>query len=84
LVPFAAGGANDIAARLVGEALSHKLQTPIVIENRPGAGSVLGTEFVARAKPDGYTLLLSGLSASALNSTVHKVLPYDPRTDFCL
>lgn len=82
VVPFAAGGANDITARLVGEALSHELKAPIVIENRPGAGSVLGTEFVARAKPDGYTLLLGGLSAIALNPTVYKALPYDPRTDF--
>jgi len=82
IVPFAPGAASDITARLIGEALSRELKTTVVIENKPGAGSVIGTEFAARAKPDGYTLLMGGLSSMAANPTTYKVLPYDPKTDF--
>jgi len=81
VVPFAPGGSNDITGRLVSEALSRQLGQTIVVENRPGAGSVIGTEYVARAQPDGYTLLVGGLSAIALNPTIYKALPYDPRID---
>jgi tripartite-type tricarboxylate transporter receptor subunit TctC len=61
IVGFPAGGGNDILARLIGQSLSEKLGQPLVIENRPGAGSNIGTEVVVRARPDGYTLLLTAL-----------------------
>src|SRR5258708_38883952 len=63
VVPIAAGGALDSAARILAEKLQSKLRQPIVVENRPGVGATLGTNFVARAKPDGYTLLLMEVSA---------------------
>src|SRR5262245_49234430 len=58
IVPIAAGGAVDTAARIIAEKLQEQLHQPVVVENRPGAGSVIGTNFVAKATPDGYTLLL--------------------------
>src|SRR5580692_3134087 len=58
VVPIAAGGAVDTAARIIAERLQAKLQQSVVVENRPGAGSLIGTNFVAKAAPDGYTLLL--------------------------
>src|SRR5712672_1862804 len=63
IVGFAAGGPNDILARLIGEWLSERLGQPFVIENRPGAGTTIGTEAVVKAPPDGYTLLLVGAAA---------------------
>jgi tripartite-type tricarboxylate transporter receptor subunit TctC len=67
IVGFAAGGAFDITARLIGQFLSERLGQPFVIENRPGAGSNVATEAVVRARPDGYTLLLVGVIASGQN-----------------
>ena len=63
VVPIAAGGGLDTAARMLAEKLQDKLRQPFVVENRPGAGSTVGTNFVAKAKPDGYTLLLMEVSA---------------------
>src|SRR5689334_4030957 len=63
VVPIAAGSGLDTAARILAEKLQDKLQQPFVVENRPGAGSTVGTNFVAKAKPDGYTLLLMEVSA---------------------
>ena len=82
IVPYAPGAASDITARLIGEALSRDLKTTVVIENKPGAGSVIGAEFAKGAKPDGYTLLMGGLSSIATNPTTYRALPYDPKTDF--
>ena len=82
VVPFAAGGPNDIVARLVGGRLSDALGQPIVVENRPGAGGNIGTDFVAKAPPDGYTLLMGGNSPISLNVSLYPKLPYDPVKDF--
>src|SRR5215472_15295953 len=79
IVPFAPGGSADIVARLYAQKLSERLAKPVVVENRPGAGTVVG---VARAAPDGHTLLLGGSSALAYNVALHKTLPYDPIKDF--
>jgi tripartite-type tricarboxylate transporter receptor subunit TctC len=76
VVPFAAGGATDIIARLIGQWLSARLGQPFVIENRPGAGSNIGTEVVVNAPPDGYTLLLVGAS-SAINATLYEKLNFN-------
>ena len=76
IVPFAAGGSTDIVARLIGAWLSERLAQPFVIENRPGAGSNLGTELVVRAPPDGYTLLMVG-APNAINATLYERLSFD-------
>jgi tripartite-type tricarboxylate transporter receptor subunit TctC len=76
IVGFAAGGTTDILARLIGQWLSERLGQPFVIENRPGAGTNIGTETVARAPPDGYTLLLVP-TASAINATLYGKLNFD-------
>ena len=76
IVGFAAGGATDIIARLMGQWLSERLGQPFVIENRPGAGSNIGTEAVVRAPPDGYTLLLVG-TANTINATLYDKLNFN-------
>ena len=76
IVGFAAGGATDILARLMGQWLSERLGQPFVIENRPGAGSNIGTEAVVRAPPDGYTLLLVS-PANAINATLYDKLNFN-------
>jgi tripartite-type tricarboxylate transporter receptor subunit TctC len=82
IVPFAAGGGNDNVARLVGKALSGSLGQQVVIDNRPGAGGVLGAELAAKSAPDGYTLFLGGVGSHAINPNLHERLPYDPIKDF--
>ena len=72
IVPFAAAGAFDIMARLIGQWLSERLGQPFVIENRPGAGTNIGTETVVKAPPDGYTLLLAG-TPNAINATDNRL-----------
>jgi tripartite-type tricarboxylate transporter receptor subunit TctC len=76
IVPFAAGGSTDIIARLIGQWLSERLGQPFVIENRPGAGSNIGTEAVVRASADGYTLLMV-TTPNAINATLYEKLPFD-------
>jgi tripartite-type tricarboxylate transporter receptor subunit TctC len=76
IVPFASGGVSDIIARLIGQGLSERLGQTLVIENRGGAGSNLGTEVVVRAPPDGYTVLLDG-SANAVNATLYANLSFN-------
>src|ERR1700736_4069844 len=76
IVPFPAGQATDTVARLMGQSLSERLGQPFVIENRTGAGGNIGTESVVRAAPDGYTLLLVGLS-NAMNATLYKKLNFN-------
>jgi tripartite-type tricarboxylate transporter receptor subunit TctC len=81
VVPIAAGGGLDTAARILAEKLQDKLQQPFVVENRPGAGSTVGTNFVAKAKPDGYTLLLMEVSA-VWAKWLTKNAPFDVTGDF--
>lgn len=81
IVPFAAGGTVDIVSRLLGERLGTLLGQPFIIENKPGAGSNLGTELAVRAPADGYTLLISGSPSIAVNPHLYKGLSYDPITD---
>lgn len=82
VVPVAAGGSIDYLARLIGQKLSDRLGKPVVIDNKPGGGMVIGAATVAKAPPDGYTMLLGTSTPLAINVTVHKALPYDPVKDF--
>jgi len=81
IIPFAPGGSNDIVGRLIGEELAKRLGQPFVVENRGGAGSTIGTALVAKARPDGYTLLLAS-TPYASNTKMYRKLPYDPAKDF--
>jgi tripartite-type tricarboxylate transporter receptor subunit TctC len=80
IVPFAAGGANDIIARLIQPALALALGQPIIIDNRPAASGTVGTEAVARAQPDGYTLLMA-FTTHTVNPAINAKLPYDTERD---
>src|SRR5215470_11290187 len=81
VVPYQAGGATDLMARLVGQRLEQRLGKPFVVENRPGAGTVLAAAYVTRQSADGYTILLATSTTMAINVTLHKSLPYDPTKD---
>jgi tripartite-type tricarboxylate transporter receptor subunit TctC len=81
IVPYAAGGFADIRARKMGVDLAKALGQPVVIENRAGAGGVVGTDAVAKAAPDGYTIGMGNLAALAVNVSLMKKLPYDPQKD---
>ena len=78
LIGFAAGGGNDVFGRLVANKLSEKLGVPVVVENKPGAGSIIAYEQTARAAPDGNTLLVAPFGATLINPAVYEKLPYDP------
>ncbi len=82
VVPYAPGGGADSVARIVAKRVSETIGQPIVIENKGGAGAILGTEQVARAEPDGYTLLLGQSGPISINPAVYRSLPYDPVKDF--
>ena len=82
LVPLAPGGGVDFVARTIGQKLSERLGKPVLIENRPGGGTIVAAVALAKAPPDGYTLLLTPGATLSSNATVYKNLPYDPRTDF--
>ena len=82
VVPYAAGGGNDVMARSVAEKMSKALGQNIVVENRAGAGGSIATRQVARAAPDGYTLVLGGTGTLAVNPTLYENVGYDPRKDF--
>ena len=79
-MPFPAGGPNDIIARVVGQRMSELIKQPVVIENRGGQGGVLGTDAVAKAAPDGYTIAISSAGALAISPSMEKVA-YDTRKD---
>src|SRR5260370_5302166 len=82
IVGFTAGGGNDILGRLVGQKLSESLHQPVIIENKPGAGAMIATEYVARAAPDGYTLLMGASGAMTINPAVYTKISYDTLRDF--
>ena len=82
VVPYPPGGSADILGRAIGQKLSDQLGQPVVVENRPGAGTAVGTEFVARSPADGYTLLLGTVSSHAMNPALSTKLGYDPVKDF--
>ena len=82
IVTFAAGGASDIVARVVGEQLGKKLGQPVIVDNRPGAGGSLGGSAVAQAAPDGYTLMLSNSTPISIGPFALEKQPYDPLADF--
>ena len=81
IVPFAPGGATDIIARTVAQKLSERMGQPVVVENKPGAGTTVGNAEVAKAKPDGYTLLFAP-TPFVISQVVYPTLPYDPKRDF--
>src|SRR5215468_8127660 len=82
IVPYAPGGGADTVARIVAKRVGETIGQTIVIENRGGAGSIIGTEMVAKAEPDGYTLLLGQSGPISINPAVYKDLRYDPERDF--
>lgn len=84
VVPLAAGGGGDIAARAIGEHLSQALKQAVVVDNRPGAGTQIGTDIVAKAAPDGYTLLLLPGDIAAIDKAFGATLPYDASQDLAL
>ena len=82
VVPQAPGGASDALARIIGQRLSDRWHQPVVVENRAGAGGVIGTDAVAKSAADGYTLLLAYDGTHAVNASLYKALPFDPVKDF--
>jgi tripartite-type tricarboxylate transporter receptor subunit TctC len=82
VVPFPPGSPSDILGRMVGQHYSRTLRQPVVIDNRPGAAGVVGAETVAKAAPDGYTLLMGGTGALAINPGLRTTMPYDSLRDF--
>src|SRR5437773_1200965 len=83
VVPYAAGGSGDLLARLLGERLSAKWGQQVVVDNKPGAGGLIGTEFAARSEPDGYTIYLATDGPITIAPTLHKKpLSYDWKRDF--
>ena len=82
IVVYPAGGASDVTARLIATKLSESLGQTVVVENKPGANGIIATEYVAKAAPDGYTLLMANLGPNAINPVVYKKLPYDAVKDF--
>src|SRR3954464_7360540 len=81
VVPFAPGGGTDVIARTLAQEMAKDLSATIIIENKPGAGTIIGTQTVAASEPDGYTLLM-GTFANAVNPSLNSKLPYDPHRDF--
>ncbi|MDQ2184222.1 tripartite tricarboxylate transporter substrate binding protein [Alcaligenaceae bacterium A4P071] len=82
VIPFPAGGATDVLGRLVAAELGNRLGQTVVVENRAGAGTSIGAGYVAKAKPDGYTLMLTSTTTFTVNPAIYKNLPYDPTTSY--
>ena len=81
VVQYQAGGSTDTVARILAEGLAKRLGQPVVVDNRSGAGGIIGTEHVAKSAPDGHTLLLTVPGPITANLVLYKKLPYDPRTE---
>jgi tripartite-type tricarboxylate transporter receptor subunit TctC len=81
IVPYVSGGSTEILARLVGQKLEERIGKPVLVENKPGAGTVIGANMVAHAEPDGYTLMMATPTPMAINVALHKQLSYDPATE---
>ena len=82
VVPFPAGGPSDLVSRVIGQKMSEDFGVPVVVDNRPGGNTIIGAQAVARAAPDGYTLLMAIDSTLVMNQFLYKSLPYDPLVDF--
>jgi tripartite-type tricarboxylate transporter receptor subunit TctC len=82
VVPFAAGGTTDILGRLIAQKLGPALGTTVIIDNKPGAGGNIGSDFVAKAAPDGHTILGGTISSHAINTSLYAKMPYDPIKNF--
>ncbi len=82
IVPFAAGGATDILARIIGQALTTELGQSVIVDNRAGAGGNIGGQAAAKATPDGYTLFMGTVGTHAINASLYKKMPFDPVKDF--
>lgn len=82
IVPFTPGGSTDIVARVVAQKLSEAIGVQVLIDNRPGAGGVIGVEVAAKSPPDGYTLVMGHIGTFGVNPSLYKKLPYDPIKDF--
>jgi tripartite-type tricarboxylate transporter receptor subunit TctC len=81
VVPWNTGGPNDLLARALSQKIAPKFTHPVVVESKPGANGIIGSNFVARAKPDGHTLLLTS-AAHSLNAALYRKIPFDPLKDF--
>ena len=84
VVPFAAGGGTDVLARVVGEKMSAGLGQPVIIDNKPGAAGLIGTDMVAKAAPDGYTIVMSLSNALLTAPFLYEKMPYDPQRDLTM
>ncbi len=82
IVAFTPGGGTDITGRIAAQAIAEGLGQPVVVDNRPGSGGIIGTQMAARALPDGYTLITGGTGSHAINPALYKDIPYDPVRDF--
>src|SRR5204863_1097016 len=82
IVPIGPGGSYDLVGRHLADVLSKRMGQTFVVENKPGAGTVVGTQAASQSEPDGYTLVVGGLSNMAFNSALYSKLGYDPRKDF--
>jgi tripartite-type tricarboxylate transporter receptor subunit TctC len=82
IIPYPPGGGNDLLGRLFAAKLSERMGQSFIVENRPGAGTVIGTEAAAKSPPDGYTILLSSIATHALSPNLYSRVPYDPIKDF--
>jgi tripartite-type tricarboxylate transporter receptor subunit TctC len=82
MVPYPAGGTTDLLGRMVADQIQSGLGAPVIVENKPGAGTTIGAEQVARSEPDGYMLMIATSTTLAINKTLYRKLPYDPVTDF--
>jgi tripartite-type tricarboxylate transporter receptor subunit TctC len=82
IVPYTPGGTTDVLARLVGQKLNKAWGQPVIVDNRPGANGIVGTEMVAKSPPDGYRLSIASVGTHAANASLYPTLPYDTIKDF--